>query len=74
LLTIGDRQRKPEVPVALYVKVVGYVDLATATAAWYVAAADVVNDAFGGTVFPLERVGKRTVNLYWVAGERKGET
>ncbi len=50
--------------MALYVKVGGYVGLATATAAWYVAVADVINDAFGGTVFPLERVGKRTVNLY----------
>ena len=36
--------------MALYVKVGGYVDLATATAAWYVAVANVINDAFGGTV------------------------
>ena len=73
LLTIGDLQGGPEGPVALYVKVGGYVDLATATAAWYVTAADVINDAFGGTVFPLERVGKRTVNLYWVAIEKGKE-
>ena len=46
-----------------YVKVVGYGGLATAAAAWYVAAADVINDAFGYTVSPLERVGKRTVRL-----------
>ncbi len=64
LLTIRDLQGGPEGPVVLYVKVVGYVDLATATAAWYVAAADVINDAFGGTVSSLERVGKRTVILY----------
>ena len=63
LLTIGDLQGGPEGPVALYVKVGGYLILATAAAAWYVAAADVINDAFGRTVFPLERVGKRTVNL-----------
>ena len=49
--------------MALYIKVVGYGGLATAAATWYVAAADVINDAFGYTVFPLERVGKRTVNL-----------
>ena len=63
LLTIGDLQGGPEGPVALYVKAGGYLILATAAAAWYVAAADVINDAFGRTVFPLERVGKRTVNL-----------
>jgi succinate-acetate transporter protein len=63
LLTIGDLQGGPEGPVALYVKVGGYLILATAAAAWYVAAADAINDAFGRTVFPLERVGKRTVNL-----------
>ena len=63
LLTIGDLQGGPEGPVALYVKVGGYLILATAAAAWYVAAADAINGAFGRTVFPLERVGKRTVNL-----------
>ncbi len=59
--------------MALYVKVGGYVDLATATAAWYVAVADVINDAFEGTVSQLERVGKRTVILYWVAVEKGKE-
>ena len=63
LLTIGDLQGGPEGPVALYVKVGGYGGLAPAAAPWYVAAADVINDAFGYTVFPLERVGKRTANL-----------
>ena len=63
LLAIGDLQAGSKGPVALYVKVGGYLILATAAAAWYVAAADVINDAFGRTVFPLERVGKRTVNL-----------
>ena len=46
-----------------YVKVVGYGGLATAAATWYVSAVDVINNAFERTVFPLERVGKRTVNL-----------
>ncbi len=63
LLTIGDLQGGPEGPVVLYVKVVGYVGLATAAATWYVAAADVINTASGYTVFPLEHVGKRTVSL-----------
>ena len=63
LLTIGDLQRGPEGPVALYVKVVGYGGLATVAATWYVAAVDVINNAFGRTVFPLERVGKRTASL-----------
>ena len=60
---ISKQNLGPEGPMALYVKVVGYGGLATAAAAWYVAAADVINDAFGYTVFSLERVGKRTVNL-----------
>ena len=64
LLAIGDLQAESEGPVALYVKVGGYVGLATVAATWYVAAADVINTAFGYTVFPLEPVGKRTVNLY----------
>ncbi len=63
LLTIGDLQGGPEGPVALYVKVGGYGSLAPAAAPCYVAAADVINDAFGYTVFPLERVGKRTASL-----------
>jgi hypothetical protein len=63
LADIGDLQGGPEGPVTLYVKVGGYLILATAAAAWYVAAADAINGAFGRTVFPLERVGKRTVNL-----------
>lgn len=73
LLTIGDLQGGPEGPVALYVKVGGYVGLATAAAAWYVAAADVTNDTFGYTVSSLERVGKRTANLQSVTVEKGKE-
>jgi uncharacterized protein len=53
LLTIGDLLGGPEGPGALYVKLGGYVGIATAIAAWYVAAADVINDTMGRTVLPV---------------------
>ncbi len=53
LLTIGDLMGGPEGPGAVWVNVGGYVGILTALAAWYVAAADVINDTLGRTVLPL---------------------
>ena len=53
LLTLGDLQGGPEGPGALWVKLGGYVGIITAIAAWYVAAADVINDTLGRTVLPV---------------------
>lgn len=53
LLTIGDLQGGPEGPGAIWVRLGGYVGIATAIVAWYVAAADVINDTLGRTVLPV---------------------
>jgi succinate-acetate transporter protein len=53
LLTIGDLLGGPEGPGAIWVRLGGYVGIATAIAAWYVAAADVINDTLGRTVLPV---------------------
>jgi succinate-acetate transporter protein len=53
LLTIGDLQGGPEGPGAIWVRLGGYVGILTAIAAWYVAAADVINDTLGRTVLPV---------------------
>jgi succinate-acetate transporter protein len=57
LLTIGDLQGGPEGPGATWVILGGYVGLLTAIAAWYVAAADVINDTMGRTVLPVGERG-----------------
>ncbi len=56
LLTIGDLMGGPEGPGAVWVNVGGYVGILTAIAAWYVAAADVINDTLGRTVLPVGAV------------------
>ncbi len=53
LLTIGDLQGGHEGPGRIWVIIGGYVGIITALAAWYVAAADVINDTFGRTVLPV---------------------
>ena len=53
LLTLGDLQGGPEGAGAIWVRLGGYVGIATAIAAWYVAAADVINDTLGRTVLPV---------------------
>ena len=53
LLTIGDLQGGPEGTGATWVRLGGYVGILTALAAWYVAAADVINDTLGRTVLPV---------------------
>jgi succinate-acetate transporter protein len=53
LLTIGDLQGGHEGPGRIWVIIGGYVGIITAIAAWYVAAADVINDTFGRTVLPV---------------------
>ena len=54
LLTIGDLLGGPEASAgAIWVRLGGYVGILTAIAAWYVAAADVINDTFGRTVLPV---------------------
>jgi uncharacterized protein len=57
LLTIGDLLGGPEGPGLIWVRIGGYVGLVTALAAWYVAAADVINDTMGRQVLPLGPVG-----------------
>jgi uncharacterized protein len=57
LLTIGDLLGGPEGPGLIWVRIGGYVGLVTALAAWYVAAADVINDTMGRDVLPLGPVG-----------------
>jgi uncharacterized protein len=53
LLTIGDLQGGHEGPGRPWAIAGGYVGIVTAIAAWYVAAADVINDTFGRTVLPV---------------------
>jgi len=53
LLTIGDLMGGHEGPGRIWVIIGGYVGIITAIAAWYVAAADVINDTFGRTVLPV---------------------
>jgi succinate-acetate transporter protein len=53
LLTIGDLQGGVEGPGRAWVNIGGYVGILTALAAWYVAAADVINDTMGRTVLPV---------------------
>lgn len=57
LLTIGDLQGGPEGPGATWVRLGGYLGIVTAIAAWYVAAADVINDTLGRTVLPVGERG-----------------
>ena len=59
LLTIGDLNGGPEAggTALLFVRLGGYVGLVTALAAWYVAAADVINDTMGRQVLPLGPLG-----------------
>ena len=57
LLIIGDLMGGPEGPGKIWVNIGGYVGLITALAAWYVAAADVINDTMGRDVLPLGPVG-----------------
>lgn len=52
LLTAGDLLGGPEKAPGI-IHLGGYVGIATAIAAWYVAAADVINDTFGRTVLPV---------------------
>jgi succinate-acetate transporter protein len=56
LLAIGDLQGGPEKAPGI-IHLAGYVGLATAIAAWYVAAADVINDTLGRTVLPVGERG-----------------
>ncbi|MDQ3925613.1 MAG: acetate uptake transporter [Actinomycetota bacterium] len=53
LLTIGDLQGGHEGPGRPWAIAGGYVGIITAIAAWYVAAADVINDTFGRTILPV---------------------
>ncbi len=53
LLTIGDLLGGPEGSGGFFLNLGGYVGIATAFAAWYVAAADVINDTLGRTVLPV---------------------
>ena len=53
LLAIGDLLGGPEEAGGLWINLGGYVGIATAIAAWYVAAADVINDTLGRTVLPV---------------------
>lgn len=57
LLAIGDLQGGVEGPGRVWIILGGYVGLATAIAAWYVAAADVINDTMGRTVLPVGERG-----------------
>jgi succinate-acetate transporter protein len=59
LLTIGDLNGGPEAggTALLFVRLGGYVGLVTALAAFYVAAADVINDTMGRQVLPLGPLG-----------------
>jgi len=52
LLTAGDLLGGPEKAPGI-IHLGGYVGIATAIAAWYVAAADVINDTFGRTILPV---------------------
>ena len=56
LLTIGDLSGGPEEAPGI-IHLAGYVGIVTAIAAWYVAAADVINDTLGRTVLPVGERG-----------------
>ncbi len=53
LLAIGDLLGGPEGSGGLFINLGGYVGIVTAFAAWYVAAADVINDTLGRSVLPV---------------------
>ncbi len=53
LLTIGDLLGGPEGSGGLFINLGGYLGILTAFAAWYLAAADVINDTFGRAVLPV---------------------
>jgi uncharacterized protein len=59
LLTIGDLAGGPPAGGTglLFVQLGGYVGIITAIAAWYVAAADVINDTLGREILPLGPLG-----------------
>jgi uncharacterized protein len=59
LLTIGDLAGGPPAGGTglLFVQLGGYVGIITAIAAWYVAAADVINDTLGREVLPVGPLG-----------------
>ena len=57
LLTIGDLQGGHEGPGRIWAIIGGYVGIVTALAAWYVAAADVINDTMGREVLPVGPLG-----------------
>ena len=57
LLTIGDLLGGPEGSGGVFINIGGYIGIATAFAAWYVAAADVINDTLGRTVLPVGACG-----------------
>ena len=57
LLSIGDLLGGPEGAGGPFVHIGGYVGIVTAIAAWYVAAADVINDTLGRTVLPVGERG-----------------
>jgi uncharacterized protein len=56
LLAAGDLSGGPEKAPGI-IHLAGYVGIATAIAAWYVAAADVINDTLGRTVLPVGERG-----------------
>ena len=60
LLTIGDLNGgHPAGGIgALFATIGGYVGIVTAFAAWYVAAADVINDTMGREVLPVGPIGE----------------
>ncbi len=59
LLTIADLSGGPEAggTTLLFAQLGGYVGILTAIAAWYVAAADVINDTLGREILPLGPLG-----------------
>ncbi len=59
LLTIADLSGGPEAGATpkLFAQVGGYAGILTALAAWYVAAADVINDTLGREILPLGPLG-----------------
>jgi len=59
LLTIADLSGGPEAggTPLLFAQLGGYAGIITAIAAWYVAAADVINDTLGREILPLGPLG-----------------
>jgi uncharacterized protein len=57
LLAIGDLLGGPEGAGGPFVHIGGYVGIVTAIVAWYVAAADLINDTLGRTVLPVGERG-----------------